>query len=233
MLLLGNDIVDLNQTGMKGKSKDTRFMQRVFNAEEKSTIVQSNHRDLTLWMLWAAKETAFKLVSKISGPPVFSHKKFQISALRQTAESSFKANAVYWEHSFPIVMTLTNSYIHAVGGNLATDQWSNFVLYSDVHKIAKSEHEIWGNRSVWQETFTPEELESIHHVESALVRFYCKKSIEETLKISAANLQIIRPTKRQLPQPPFVLCNNKPCEIDVSLSHHGSWLGWCFSSQRK
>jgi len=230
LLLLGNDIVDLNETGMKGKSKDTRFMQRVFNAEEKSTIVLSNHPDLTLWMFWAAKETTFKLVSKISGPPVFSHKKFQISALQQTTESSFKANAVYQEHSFPIAITFTNNYIHAVGGNLTTDK---LLLNTGVHKIAKSEYEIWGNRTVWNDTFTQEELESIHHLESALVRFYCKKSIAETLKTSASHLQIIRPTKGQLPQPPFVLRHNKPCEIDISLSHHGSWLGWCFSSKRK
>ena len=208
-------------------------MQRVFSAEEKSTIVQSNHPDLTLWMLWAAKETAFKLVSKISSPPVFSHKKFQICALQPTADSSFEATAVYQEHSFPIVITFTSNYIHAVGGNLATDQWPHFLLHTGVHNIAKSEYEIWGARAVWQETFTPEELESIHHLESALVRFYCKKSIAETLKIGASNLQIIRPAKEQLPQPPFVLCNNKPCEIDLSLSHHGSWLGWCFSSMRR
>ncbi len=230
MLLLGNDIVDVNQAGMREKSKDTRFMQRVFTAAEQDCINTADNPALTLWIFWAAKESAFKLVSKMCGPPVFSHPKFEVSAFRQTAASSFKAEVVYRNHSFSTLITHTKGYIHAVGGNLPADAWPQFLMISDVREIAPSVHAAWQNKAVWHKAFTPAELESIHHATSALVRFFCKKSIAAALKIRTSQLQIIRPVEKKRPQPPFVLCNDRPCNIDISLSHHGSWLGWCFNA---
>ena len=79
--MLGNDIVDLNEAGVAGKSHNARFVERVFSREEKSAISLSENPDLTLWMFWAAKETAYKIISKITGPPVFSYKKFRNQSL--------------------------------------------------------------------------------------------------------------------------------------------------------
>ena len=115
MLLLGNDIVDLNEAGITGKSQSTRFVERVFSREEKSAISVSKNPDLTLWMFWAAKETAYKIISKITGPPVFSHKKFKTNFRKQISKSKSKIEVSYDAQKFQIELTTDTNYIHAVG----------------------------------------------------------------------------------------------------------------------
>lgn len=229
MLLLGNDIVDLNEAGITGKFYSARFVERVFSREEKSAISLSENPDLTLWMFWAAKETAYKIISKITGPPVFSYKKFKTTFRKKILKSKSKFEVVYDARQFQIELATNINYIHAVGAHANTSELPNYLLSEKVHQVTHSELKDWQNPNSWSEHFTKEELVSIHHAESALVRFHCKKLVAKELKVAPSRLQIIRPSKARMPQPPFLLLDNKQTEIDISLSHHGLWLGFCFS----
>jgi phosphopantetheinyl transferase (holo-ACP synthase) len=229
LLLLGNDIIDLNEAGIAGKFHNARFVERVFSHEEKSAISVSENPDLTLWMFWAAKETAYKIISKITGPPVFSHKKFKITFRKQISKSKSEFEVVYDARQFQIELTSNINYIHAVGTHANTGELPNYLLSEKVHQVTHSELKDWQNTNSWPEHFTKKELVSIHHAESALVRFFCKKLVANKLKIEPSRLQIIRHSKARKPQPPFLLLDNKQTEIDISLSHHGLWLGLCFS----
>ena len=231
MLLLGNDIVDLNEAGITAKSDDSRFVDRVFCSEEKSIISASDNPDKSLWMFWAAKETAFKIVSKLAGPPVFAHKKFKSSLLKQISKLKLEIEVIYDTWRFRLEITTHKNYIHAVGKLASSSDLPNYILSEKVYHVTHTELSDWQNKKLWPEHFTKKELDSINHAESALVRFYCKKLISEKLKISPTRLQIIRPAIERRPQPPFLLLDNKETEIDISLSHHGSWLGFCFSKK--
>ena len=232
MLLLGNDIVDLNEAGVTGKSHSARFVERVFSREEKSAISASEHPDLTLWMFWAAKETAYKVISKITGPPVFSHKNFETTFRKQISKSKLNFEVIYDAQKFQIELTTDINYIHAVGMPVKIGEMPDYLLCEKVHQVTHSELKDWQNKNRWAEYFSEEELVSIHHAESALVRFHCKKFVAQELEISPSRLQIIRPSKARRPQPPFLLLDNKQTEIDISLSHHGVWLGFCFSTNQ-
>jgi len=229
LLLLGNDIVDLNEAGITGKFYSARFVERVFSREEKSAISLSENPDLTLWMFWAAKETAYKIISKITRPPVFSYKKFKTTFRKKISKSKSKFEVVYDARQFQIELATNINYIHAVGAHANTSELPNYLLSEKVHQVTHSELKDWQNPNSWSEHFTKEELVSIHHAESALVRFHCKKLVAKELKVAPSRLQIIRPSKARMPQPPFLLLDNKQTEIDISLSHHGLWLGFCFS----
>ncbi|MEW6335503.1 MAG: 4'-phosphopantetheinyl transferase superfamily protein [Thermodesulfobacteriota bacterium] len=61
---MGNDVVDLKQRENMGKSGDARFIGRVFTARERDRISGAAKPDSLLWALWAAKEAAFKVVSR-------------------------------------------------------------------------------------------------------------------------------------------------------------------------
>jgi hypothetical protein len=61
---VGNDIVDLAAPGNPGKSGDDRFCGRVFTAVERALIAAAPRPDVLLWALWAAKEAAYKAVSR-------------------------------------------------------------------------------------------------------------------------------------------------------------------------
>ena len=68
---VGNDIVDLGEPGNRGKSGDGRFLGRVFTPEERELIAGADDPDALLWSLWAAKEAAYKAVSR-ANPEVCS-----------------------------------------------------------------------------------------------------------------------------------------------------------------
>lgn len=61
---VGNDVVDLKDPENVGKSGDDRFLGRVFTAEERTQIAGAPSPDRFLWSLWAAKEAAYKAVSR-------------------------------------------------------------------------------------------------------------------------------------------------------------------------
>jgi hypothetical protein len=60
---VGNDVVDLQEPGNRGKSRDERFLARVFTTDERELITRAAAPDTLLWVLWAAKEAAYKAVS--------------------------------------------------------------------------------------------------------------------------------------------------------------------------
>lgn len=62
---VGNDIVDLTQSTAKKKSRNIRFLNRVFTPDEQDFILSSSaFPELRLWCCWAAKEAAYKAISK-------------------------------------------------------------------------------------------------------------------------------------------------------------------------
>ncbi len=61
---VGNDVVDLKDPDNFGKSRDGRFLKRVFTPEERGRIAAAERPNALIWSLWAAKEAAYKCVSR-------------------------------------------------------------------------------------------------------------------------------------------------------------------------
>lgn len=58
--MIGNDIVDLKLARNENKSGNTRYLEKVFSAEEIDKILSSKDPETILWRLWSMKETAYK-----------------------------------------------------------------------------------------------------------------------------------------------------------------------------
>jgi 4'-phosphopantetheinyl transferase EntD len=76
--LIGNDLVDLRAREAAGKSGDARFVARVFTAREAELIASSPSPDAVLWMLWAAKEAAYKVAKKLRPDVIFAHSRYEV-----------------------------------------------------------------------------------------------------------------------------------------------------------
>lgn len=68
---VGNDVVDLKEPGNIGKSRDDRFLCRVFTDAEREQIASVPSPDTLLWSFWAVKEAAYKALSR-TAPAVCS-----------------------------------------------------------------------------------------------------------------------------------------------------------------
>ena len=63
---------------MAGKERDRRFMDRVFTPDERERILAAAAPTIALWKTWSAKETAFKIASKLREGLVFAHREFEV-----------------------------------------------------------------------------------------------------------------------------------------------------------
>jgi hypothetical protein len=74
---LGNDVVDLTSVHARGKSGDRRFTGKVLTDLEMDVLQKSGDPDSLLWCFWAAKESAYKALSRHDPEIPSSPKKYE------------------------------------------------------------------------------------------------------------------------------------------------------------
>jgi phosphopantetheinyl transferase (holo-ACP synthase) len=76
--MVGNDVIDLGDREAQPESRHPRFDSRVFTADEYRLIEASRCSNQVRWMLWACKESAYKLVKRQDPATVFSPRTFEV-----------------------------------------------------------------------------------------------------------------------------------------------------------
>lgn len=227
-VLAANDVVDLQRFSQRGHLSE-RFLQRVCTQSERDFVENSSKPQSALAAIWAAKETAYKLVTKISGRPVFVHRDFVVMC-PEDFDFSAAHTALTVAYRDLILEILANC-------NLA--RMSAYCFYelpgaaADHELIAEAMDIETAQSSLgeWQmaEAFTAAESQSIKLQESALVRMLCKQRLAGRLDLDSDSVQIIRERENGDFKPPHVVVQNQRADIDVSLSHHGDWLAWAYA----
>jgi len=230
LLHVGNDIVDLTEPEAIGKFQDKRFIHRVFCENEQNIICAAAVPDRALWTLWAAKESAFKIYAKRTPNPAFSHRKF-ICLPRSAGDFSSKKQVLLTvdcpgELSVDIQVKLRESCIHACGTAGGHGKSAQRWMLHGSERIDQRRAESVTDDGLAQQ-FSAAERISIQTPQSAQVRIALKQALAAHQKTDTARMQIIRPRQRGKPQPPYLLIDDRPSPIDISLSHHGRWVAWC------
>jgi len=222
-MLLGNDVVDRKETGAQDKHLDGRFVGRVFTFEEAAAIRQATDPTLALWMIWAAKESVFKVIRKLDPEVVFAHRDFFVgeeflARIGKAAPSGGRLNSriVHKENDFALMLNWSEEFVHCLAG------WRRRgILHSE---------ELEALTAVRIETMTripcdlsARELDSVHSEESRQVRLLAKRLLGEHHELHRAELVRERTLTRFLP--PEVLDEGQPAVgIDLSLSHDGRFV---------
>ena len=124
MLSVGNDIVDLKKPENMGKSRDICFIGRVFTEEERALISGSTFPDKLLWALWAAKEAAYKAVSR--GNPAICSIPRRYHVVLTMSETVGKAvrlvgKVITPRGEFALRIDATQEMVHAVAAGFDSD----------------------------------------------------------------------------------------------------------------
>src|SRR5262245_24406175 len=77
--MVGDDLVDLDDPEARDGAQHPRFDARVFAAAERAVLAASPAPVRLRWVLWAAKEAAYKLARKLDPGVVFSPPGFAVS----------------------------------------------------------------------------------------------------------------------------------------------------------
>ena len=74
--MIGNDVVDLGDPESRAEGRHPRFDGRVFDEAERALIQGSGQPERIRWLLWAAKESAYKAARKEDPRTVFAPSRF-------------------------------------------------------------------------------------------------------------------------------------------------------------
>ena len=230
--MLGIDVVDLGNPRTSGKASDDRFVQRVCSTDEADNLRADQDPELDLWCRWAAKEAAFKVVSKVRGaPPSFVHRAFETDwhdeaiAPEDGMEALVRSGYVHYDGAHvPVVVRRSGAALHSVAFCVGLE---GGLIRRRVAEL-EAPGERWSSPLEELESlFTERELDAIHSYASAAVRLAARGDLAGSLGISEDRLEIVCPPGPTGLRPPHVLLDGEPTRrADVSLSHDGPWIAW-------
>jgi hypothetical protein len=79
--MLGNDVVDLWDPETRPGAAHPRFDVRVFDPTELAALARSRAPNQLRWVLWAAKEAAYKAAKRMDPTTLLSPRRFVVSSL--------------------------------------------------------------------------------------------------------------------------------------------------------
>ena len=200
---VGNDIVDLKETDNCGKSGDDRFLGRVFTPEERDLIVGAACPDKLLWAFWAAKEAAFKIVSRDDPAACSTPRKYAIilDPLELSA-TCLAGRAITPRGELALRITVTDDYVHALSAATKSDLDT---VFQRVDRMDVGEDP---------------------GVASDFVRRQILREIARCLDCPLEELSV---GKEPLgPGAPFVLRQEQPLAVEIRLSHDGRFAAFAF-----
>lgn len=130
-LMIGNDIVDLNDPQGRDKYKDHRFLKRVCAKSEIEFLFQSTNPHATLWTFWAIKEACFKVIQKVSVNAKFIPNQFLCFI-----ENKNQWKCKYGDILINITLSLTNEYVHALAFHPQRFYAPNDIIEQEIKKIS-------------------------------------------------------------------------------------------------
>ncbi|MBM4272380.1 MAG: 4-phosphopantetheinyl transferase family protein [Deltaproteobacteria bacterium] len=218
LLHVGNDIVDLTDPHNRGKSRNTRFINRVFTINERKQIFDATDPDTILWALWGGKETAYKIVSKryASVPSVPRLYEVTLHGVERSDRSgeyssggNFRTGFVDtpYERIYIRIFT-TRDYVHSVGTTSSSEA---------IHSV------VWQISGIDPDAQNSPDYESMH-VRKALIK-HLSKYIDE----NPEDIVVKKSKGANGLEPPFVYINGRRAEVDISLSHDGLFTAYAFS----
>lgn len=104
--MIGNDVVDLGDADSRIAEHHPRFDDRVFAPSERELIAA---RPAVRWLLWAAKESAYKAARRDDARTVFSPPRFVVGLTSETT-----ATVVAAGRAFDVGLRADDEHVHAI-----------------------------------------------------------------------------------------------------------------------
>jgi hypothetical protein len=197
--------VDLTDPGNIGKSRDNRFLQRVFTNAERECIAAAAAPDVMLWALWAAKETAYKIANKVDLLAVFTPRLYPV-VLSPGDYGPTRSGMVHTTQGpVAIRVSITPDYLHCIGATLLPSILDH-VLW-DIERLSPAK-------------------EGGDHDPSMAVRRLAGRRLAALLDVPAVDIDIRRVQDIDKWGPPTTYFEGQPARFDLSLSHDGAFVAY-------
>jgi hypothetical protein len=236
--LIGNDLVDLRAREAEGKWGDARFVKRVFTAREAELIAGSGSPDTALWMLWAAKEAAYKVARKLAPDVIFAHSRYEVIPAEGALEPGDVGTSVLRSGRvglrdlagldgafFPVEWRLSPTFVHCIAMSPGGDFHSLRIAISARDDIDRD-----------TAAYEPTERERVslagreRPAESLAVRRLARALAAE---VGLGEVEIVRERNGSALGPPRLYSRGGAAPLDgwdITLSHDGELVAVVLSS---
>lgn len=228
---VGNDVVDLRDPRCLDKVSDERFLNRIFTEAEARDLKAAPSPHQALWLRWAAKEAAFKVVTKLLGsPPTFEHAAFEVEADPGAGPSSTVEGRVRYRGTrIDFTADPAPDRVHVLAWHEGSRKPGHRMrhrvrLFSEMAHYSQPE---W--RDALRDRFSDQEWGAVHGPGSALVRLRARGDLARTLGVKESQVEIVCDEGPPGRMPPRVVVDGQDYPGDISLSHHGRFLAWAFT----
>lgn len=207
-VIFGNDIVDLSDPDCSIDHINQRFVDRVCTEKEKNIFfknpLEKNLDNLiTLWKLWALKESAYKTISRVYFVPVFRYKDYEVQEKFQKVV--YKNLELYTQIFLEdnLLYTITYSFSQY---DLNKNPIESFIFFSFIKKNTNKN----SNDSKEIRKFTKEIFFNYFKKHITIYRHY--------------------DIQHKVYMPPYLYIDKE--FFPISLSHHGNFLVFTLGIQR-
>jgi phosphopantetheinyl transferase (holo-ACP synthase) len=204
--MVGNDVVDLADRETAPLAMHPRFDERVFAAEELLWMRREGDPARRRWMLWAAKESAFKAAKRLDPSSSFSPRRVLV---RLGDDSTGTVRLA--DRTFSVQVRLDRDVCHAVA-------WADRAHLSHLAHLARSPIVVSGVRLVMASEASPR----------LAARRFAAESVAAYLGIAASDLELVKDGRL-----PRLRLHGRAAGLDVSLSHHGRFVAFACALARQ
>jgi len=204
----GNDVVDLLDPANAGKGRDSRYRAKILTNAENEFVGKAPDSDKALWLFWAAKETAYKVVRKIRADVKYLPRRYEVHlAGGDLLKESVDGKVMIMGKEAVFVRFFSHfDYVHCIG----TDN-------------IKALDKICSGVAILPALTDPAEVDV-----SLAARRHLTAALADYCHVIPEALEIKRLKKNGILQPPGVYLAGKKMNIDVSLSHDGRFTAFAF-----
>jgi len=200
--MVGNDVVDLADADARIGARHPRFDKRAFAPGERRGIEAAGGESSLRWILWAAKESAFKVAKQHDSATVFSPSRFVVEL-----DGALRGRVRHGKDVYPVRVTRRGDYVHAVATGPRGDPER---VLAGVRRVA-GDADGGGDGAL----------------SSRAVRAFAVAEIAPRIKTPADSMRIER--RGRIPR---LVHRDGRHAADVSLSHHGRFIAYACALPR-
>ncbi len=207
MPYVGNDLVDLNCPENRKKGRDSRYQEKILTGPEIDSVRSASDADAALWVFWACKEAADKVLCK------------------QTPGAAFVPRRWFVEH--PEALATLSPGESAVSRIRISDQHSlcvNLLRFSDhIHCVAVDAPE-----GLSRARYEVAPIPTAGTDPSVFIRRRLIARLAAEWNLAQADFAIVREPKSGELGPPRLFCDGVWSGLDISLSHDGLFAAYAY-----
>lgn len=223
-MFIGNDIVSIKHAVENKHFLTQRYLNKLFTPKEQRYICSSNMLAYAAWLIWTAKESAYKIYNKQSGKRMYYPKKFEVTVSDNQLVPyirSLKTN------NTKEMQALTSSGV-LLSGRVRTPLKNVFVSFFPTHDFihtlaaennAHLKNIRWGIASISSIKYKSQ---------SSQVRLLTKERIAKEIGINPSTLTINRQFRNDRSGPPCIYYEGRKLKIDISITHDADLVAYAY-----